>query len=449
MLKKNRLANSWAFFLCLIMWSGVEIVYAGFGIDLSTYVAQDQNAFQNYEELPDLIIQPSLTLSYTKQWSTTYIRTYYEGGYAFFKTYTQRVFQTHYGGFTIQQYLGESGPVLSAGLQAGKRTNSDSLYTFYNYNHYLGYFNLRKTWNTHGMSMIGVWHQVRQYEKIPEFDYGEFRCFVQQNIFFPTRTTLIARVQLGYKKFLKSTVSESVVQELVPRMDDPESGSAGGRGQGGSEKGGGSGGNGTGRGNNSGNNRSDSVDLQNRSISQADTSYETVNRTVRVELPGKEILQWKYSLRIAQSVSSKTGLAVECRIHRKAEGNGRLLSYQDSGYEADDPLTDDPYNYNSNTYSLQLTQKLPWAVVLKGGWDDESRQYDYMALDLYGEALSDSSMRNDRRSLLWMSLQKRFSLGRIRRAEVSFSYHYIKNQSNEAYSNYQDQVFSFGWSLGF
>ncbi|MBN1782627.1 hypothetical protein JW948_15940 [bacterium] len=442
---RHRFQSVWQVFIIGTLLSGTQAARAGFSVDVSTWIVQDRNAFQNYEQIPDVILQPSVNAAWSRAWSSSFLQLSYQGAYSHFQTYTNRRYQNHYGGFSFQQYLGQAGPVVTVGIQSGQRINQDSLYNFYDYQHLVGYLNLRRSWGAKGMTLFGAWMQKRLYKQIPEFDFQELRFFVQQHMFLPTRTTLIGRVQWGLKRFLESTVNETVIQTLIPRLDDPgaEPGEQGGSGQGGGQ----SGGRGRGSGGTSG--TAGTGPSSGLTLMQADTTYETVERTVRVEIPGQEIMQWTFSLRAAQSVFMNTGLAVEGRWQRRADGEGRLLSYQDSGYEEEDPLFDDPYNYDSDALSIECTQKLPWGLIFKGGWDMEEKQYYYRAYDLNGQLLPDSAFRKDSNRMFWFMLKKRFSLGPVKRAEISVSWHYLINHSNEAYSDYEDQLLTTGWSLGF
>jgi hypothetical protein len=423
---------------------------AGLNVDFSTWFIQDQNAFQNYEAISDFIIEPSATISYNKSWKNSRIRGFYEGGYAHFQEYDQRVFQTHYGGLAFHQIFGESGSTLSAGFQSGLRANHDSIYAYYDYGHQIAYLNWRKVWRSRGMTLAGFWGQQRRYQQIPEFNFQELRFFLQQNLFFKTRTTVIGRIQFGTKRFLESRVDNRLVQETVIRMDNPGSAETGnsrgqGRGAGGRSD---PGNTGTTPGGGTGNGRGETDTQSSRMIAMVDTTVEIVEHVVRVETPGQEVMQLKCSLRIAQSVSTSTGLAVEGRLQRRIQGEGRLLSYQDSGYESDDPLADDPYNYESQSLALECSQKLFWRMLIRAGWSAEWKDYAFLALNLDGELIPGRPVRKDTRSLIWFRLTKQFALGRWASAEISVSYHLIDNESNEAYSDYQDQIFTLGWRVG-
>jgi hypothetical protein len=420
---------------------------AGLNVDFSTWFIQDQNAFQNYEAISDFIIEPSATISYSRSWKNSRIRGFYEGGYAHFQEYGQRVFQTHYGGLALHQVLGESGSTLSAGIQSGLRANHDSIYAYYDYGHQIAYLNWRQVWTSRGMTLAGFWGQQRRYRQIPEFNFQELRFFLQQNLFFRSRTTVIGRIQLGTKRFLESRVDNRLVQETVIRMDNPgsaETGSSRGQGRGA----GGRPDTGIRPGGGTGNGRGEAGTQSARMIAMVDTTVEIVEHVVRVETPGQEVMQLKGSLRIAQSLSAITGLAVEGRLQRRIQGEGRLLSYQDSGYESDDPLADDPYNYESQGLAIECSQKLFWRMLIRAGWSTEWKDYAFLALNLDGEPLPGRPVRKDTRSLIWFMMTKQLTLGRWASAEISVSYHLIDNQSNEAYSDFQDQIFTLGWRVG-
>ena len=411
---------------------GISIpLSAGLNVDFSTWLIKDQNAFRNYEAISDFIVEPTAAVSYIRSWKNSRIRAFYEGGYTHFQEYDQRIFHTHYGGLALHHGFGESGFTVAAGFQAGQRANRDSVYTYYNYNHQIAYLNIRRLWQSRGITLAGAWMQQRYYRQIPQFDFRELRIFLQQNLFFPTRTTVIGRIQFEIKRFLASTVDERLVQTMVIRMDNPGSGQSDrSRNQG------------------RGNGRGETGNRNTGTVSSADTAVEILERVVRVETPGREVMQLKCSLRVAQSVSATTGLAVEGRIQRRVQGSGRLLSYQDSGYEDDDPLADDPYNFESQTLVVEWSQRLFWGMLLRTGWQSEWKDYAYLALNLEGEPLQERPVRKDARSLVWFMLTRQFVLGGRTSAEIFLSCHLIDNESNEAYSDYQNQIFTLGWRVG-
>lgn len=455
----NCLSARWAFFVCVIIAFGVPVLQAGFNADIAAWVVQDRNAFQNYEQLSDVIVQPSLTLTYSRTWINTRLQLFYEGSLSFFQTYSERQYQTHYGGFAFQQYIGETGPVLSAGLQIGQRANRDSLYAYYDYSHQIGYFNVRKQWGNSAMSLLGIWMQRRHYQEWQSFNQREMRIFFQQSLFLPSRTTVIARIQLGNKKFLNSRVNEIDLEEKfeeewnapVNRSQGQRRGNQDGTDQENNDSNDdvNTNGNGSDRGNGSGNGQGSLSRDAGRSVSFINTTIDTIGNQVRFEIPGEEVLQWVFSIRIAQSIHENTGVAVESKWRRRADGHGRFLLYQDSGYEEDDPLFDDVYSYESDALSVEVTQKLPWRLLFRGGWRTENKFYDYLAQDLEGNVIADSLLKEDNRQLFWATISRRFSMGAVKRAEISISYNYIDNQSNEPYSDYRDQVLLFGWSFGF
>jgi hypothetical protein len=173
-----------------------------------------------------------------------------------------------------------------------------------------------------------------------------------------------------------------------------------------------------------------------------------VNRTVRKVQPGKSVLQVAGLLRVAQSVFEGTGIAVQGLVRRNPRANGLFASFQDSGYEEEDPLYDDPYSYETDALSVEATQMLFWGMSLKLGWDAQDKRYSYAAYDMDGSPLPDTD-RRDRRTSVWVSLKKTLPVkGFSPNPVLSLSFSAMRNRSNDPYYDYSNRVSSAGLSFG-
>jgi hypothetical protein len=383
------------------------------GLKCSTWTVFDDNAFKNYQMAPDVVTQPNAVLFYSRETEQGGFRMEYEGALALFRDYPSRRFQHHVIGLGGSRVLNDSGTVsFYWGLDAARRWN-ESDYAYYNYGAYSAFMNMRYSGWEGGSMGAGFSGELRDFKELPQFNFIEGRTYIQPTVSLQTRTTLIGQFQLGYKKFTESVVSEEAVQRTV-RVVVRNTGNGRGQGQNGFKV----------------------VPI-------------TVTRTVQSASPGKSVLQFTGLLRAAQSVFSGTGLAVQGLIRRNPKQDGRFLTFQDGGYEDEDVLFDDPYGYESDEWSLEWTQLLPWKFTLKAGWDWKDKRYSHSAYDVDGNPITDT-LRRDRRANLWLTLKRTIRIkGFSPYPSVVLSYLSAKNRSNDAYYDYINHVWSVGVSFGF
>ncbi len=394
-------------FFILIVAMSCTMISDGFsqvGLNINLWTVADGNTFRNYENLADVIYQPNITLFYDHSNSKGGARLLYEGSAFLFNEFTTRQYHYHNLGITGNRSMGESGPVLLWGIRGGKRYNKDE-YKYYDYKHAQGYLNLRFDGN--GIWVLGALVRFQDYEELSQFSFWETQGFIRGSFFLKTRTTIIGRMQAGFKKFTESLISEEIILETVS---------------------GGMPGNGHGQGRN--NNQSG--------------NEQTLTRIMQVESSRDGVFQWIGSLRLAQSIGVKTGLAIEGTIHRNPKGGSRVLSGQDSGYETNDILFDDPYSYNSDKISLELTQMLPWNTQLKLGAESSLKRYDRPAYDLEGSPIEEL-LRRDTLKTGWISIRKTIPLkGFVKGLIVFLYYNQINNTSNDEFFKYTNRMTGLG-----
>jgi len=387
------------------------------GVRFSFWTVFDDNAFRNYQMLSDVVYQPDAVLYYSRQTDRSGFQMDYEGSLALFQNYMNRRFQHHFLGLNGDRQLDDSGSVAFYwGLRGGRRWNEPD-YAYYNYTTASGYMNVRFDKGQTGSVGLGFSGQTQKFKDLAQFNFYEIRTYLQPTLYLPTRTTLIGQFQLGHKKFTEPVVNQEVIQRTITLVWN-------GRGWI----------RGTGNPNRS---KQDSI------------RFYTIERLVTVTSPGKSVLQFTALGRVAQSVFSGTGIAFQGVIRRNPKQDGRFLSFQDSGYEQEDVLFDDPYSYASDELSFEWTQLLPWNLNLKAGWDWKHKRYGYPAYDAEGNPLAGTS-RKDRRENLWLTLKKAIRLkGFSPQPVLYFSYSCLNNHSNDAYYDYTNRVSSVGLNFGF
>jgi len=393
----------------VITFSSISDGYSQAGLTVLYGTVMDGNTFRNYENISDIIHQPQFSLFYDHASEKARVRFFYNGSAFLFDEFTSRQYFYHNIGITGSWRTDTAAPLLSWGIQGSRRFNQND-YNYYNYDFAQGYLNFRFDKSQNREWVLGMQLNYRQYKELPEFSFLESAGFVRLSLFLKTRTTVMARIQAGYKQYAEAAAD----YEYIEDMDWTEKGSRGrGRGKG------------------------DNQDNQ-------DVEYD---RTVQVASEGSGVLQLSGSLRIAQSVAAKTGVALEAAVQRNPAGGSRVLSGQDSGYETNDELFDDPYSYDMEEVSLELTQILPWSSSLKLGGSYTFKRYDRPVYDLEGNIL-EGTVRKDTLPAVWASLEKTFSIkGVTRSMQVYIHYLYLNNDSNDAYYSYTNSITSVGCSI--
>ncbi len=392
----------------ILIFSAISPGYSQAGLNISYGTVLDGNAYRNYENISDVIYQPQLSLFYNYSFENGNVRFFYNGSVFLFDEFTTRRYFFHNIGVTGTWRSYESAPLMLWGIQGSRRFNQDE-YVYYNYELIQGYVNFRFDKNTTNDWVMGTQLKYRNYKELPEFSFLESAAFIRSSFFLKTRTTIITNIQAGYKEFIEPVESYEYIEE----MDLGQSGRGKGKGKGGNASGQG----------------------------------EVHDRTVQVESEGSSVFQLFGSLRIAQSLAAKTGMALEAAMQRNPSGGVRVLSGQDSGYETNDELYDDSYSYDMEEISLELTQILPWSIRLKLGSSYTVKKYDRPVYDPEGNIL-EGTQRKDTVPVLWAYFEKTLRIkGFARSLLVFLNYLYLNNESNDEYYSYSNQIISLGCSV--
>ncbi|MCK5145508.1 hypothetical protein KAR48_02065 [bacterium] len=389
----------------------LSMISAGFaqtGIRFSNTTVLDGNAFKNYENLSDIIYQPRLSLFHELSNEKGGIQFFYNGSAFLFTEFSARQYYYHNIGFSGQRWSDDGMRTLSWGLQGGQRFNKAD-YQYYDYQHADAYMNFQVDTQKGRIWMLGAQVRYRRNIELTEFNFLETLAFIRGSFFLKTRTTIMGRFQAGYKTFTESLINDEWVESFT------------GTGQMGRGKGRGIG----------------------------DGTDSTYYNVVHVVSPQNSVFQLTGALRLAQSLGAKTGCAVEYTMQRNLDGGSRVLSGQDSGYETNDELFDDPYSYDMNDLSLELTQLLPWQSRLKIDAMFGRKKYSRPVYDLDGVVV-EGLKREDTLRILGATLSKTISFKAIGKSMVlTLNYMYIYNNSNDDYYYYKSGMTRLGCEFTF
>jgi hypothetical protein len=379
---------------------------SGIGLDAEQWIMADGNTTRNWENAADLVSQSELRLSWSASTDSDEWFAAAAGSLAAFREEVDRRFGQASLQAGWEHAFGDSGPLVSLQGLVDRRFNR-SEYAEADHRGGSGEASVRFGLAAAGHLFVRGSYRSRTYRSLPEFNFHEARCSLQINRYFRTKTTLLGRIEAAFKRYLEPMVSERVVEIRIPNTP---------RGK----------------------------KQQKWRKKQGDPTPSTVERTIRTETPAARISQVAVSVRIAQALSASTGLSVQALARRNPSGTGRYLTFEASGYADDDLLFDDPFNYESEEFSIECTRKLPWSIQGKAGWEGAWKRYDRPALDWNGEPVG-GLRRTDRRSLAWISLVKPVEIPGLGRAvSVAFSATFFSNRSNDPYYHCTDAIYGVG-----
>jgi len=238
------------------------------------------------------------------------------------------------------------------------------------------------------------------YALFSELDNLKFSGGLQINKSFETKTTIITGLNLFFKNYINpySVIIEDTTQGMVP--------SAGGLGPG-----------------------------HNSATSNDESS----------------LSQLSFLFRLAQSVTTSTGLALQYQQRIFLSGASRDISQYTMNYADESLIFDDPMGYESSSFGAEITQLLPWKMMLKGAYYQTQKEYSAQGIYLSEEIYDTSVFRSDTYTNSWISLIKQFYIdhGDGIPMNLEFSYQLIDNTSNSYWYNYNNQVFNISLGLNF
>jgi hypothetical protein len=364
-------------FMLLIISS---IVQAQSLTNFSINTAYDNNPFRLPESQESWVSNFNIGVQHNfSSFSVSYL-----GGYTHFDQITDRNFYWH------QLALFGTNGATNWGLYADQRLNGDD-YKLYNYTIYTAYLN-------HHTALLGLnlfldgHFNINTYANLPEIDNFEVSSALRINKSFSTRTTLIAGGKILFKRYINST---EAVTEVI------EDGSGGGRGM---QTGGGS-------------------------------------FLVYSEIEAPSATQLLTYIRIAQSVTTSTGIAIQTQKQIMLSGSSRFVSGLSNGYSEESQLFDDPIGYESEGIGSEFTQLLMAGFYLKGAYYITQKRYETQGIYLDAELYESSELREDTYKIGWLRLQKIIPIHFPAEGSLTLRlvYQWTDNSSNSFWYNYANQ----------
>lgn len=144
-------------------------------------------------------------------------------------------------------------------------------------------------------------------------------------------------------------------------------------------------------------------------------------------------------LRVAQSITESTGLAVQYTNQAILGGTANFIRELDYIYGDESQYFDDPISYQGNKLSAQFTQMLSETMTLRLRYTYASKEYPSQASYTTPDIYDPSKIRLDKKTDINLSVAKYFYFGSEDQNALllSLSYNYIHNNSNSYWYNYK------------
>lgn len=154
-------------------------------------------------------------------------------------------------------------------------------------------------------------------------------------------------------------------------------------------------------------------------------------------------------LRVAQSIASNTGLAVQFTNRSVLNGFGAFVKDLNVIYGDESEMFDDPVNYEGNSVAVELTQILFDDLEIKIGYYLNTKHYPsqgiYDAVYNYDTGI----MRSDTQNIFNLSIKKNilFDIFGGTNLSLGLNYQLINNKSNSYLFNYKSNSLNLNLGL--
>ena len=360
-------------------------------IDISSWY--DDNLYRSPEKVEDIVTNFDLQLDLQQDKSGANL--YLNGSYLLYNTISARNFYINALGFNLIKSIDtDEVHTFYLGADWTFRLNNAE-FNYYDYNQIYAYANL--SFNLDWFYLRGGYsYRYRNYANVPDLTNNQHYGFLQLNKSFETRTTIIMETDIGYKSFAGQNITTY-----------DRTSTSGGKGHG--------------------------------QMSDSATTINTI--TIASEIPS--LSQAVLLTRIAQSLHTKVGIYVQYRKQISLTDETSYVNSDD--YYQDEELFDDPFSYESETYSSQLTWMLPWQMKIKLGGAIIAKNYvSEIAYESIDDTTGLAGIRSDDQNSYYFNFTKTFPFNKkwINALQFNFNYNYIRNESNSYWYNYENAVVS-------
>ena len=381
-------------YISVLVLTQAAIAQFSTNIEFNSYA--DDNLFRSPEPVSDILSNAGVKLNYQPKDSD--LKLYYAGNFFFYRDFSERNFVLQSLGLNAFNAFGSAQQHgFYYGADFALRINGQD-YDYYNYNQLYAYANLNFDLN-YLFFKAGYNFRYRGYSNLTDLTNYRHYVFAQINKPFPTKTTLILEADLGHKAFAGREITPTENREVW--------------------------GHGHGR------------RWEQNVVLPSQLSVPSMTHVVLLA-------------RVAQSLHPKVGVFVQ---YRKQISLTAQTDYINStSYYQDEELFDDPFSYESDGVSAQLTWVMPWTAKLRiGGGAIQKHYVSEQAFVSASDTVGLGGLRNDENRNVFISLVKTFYFKKsfLNALEFNVNYNYIFNKSNSYWYDYKNSIIGAGLSWQF
>ncbi len=372
----------------------IGIIFGQFSKDITVHTYNDDNLYRSPEPISDMLSSVKLNLNYQDNESN--IRLSNKTNLILYNNTSDRSFLINNTGLNKNLKIGEkSNSNINLGGNWTLRVNKTD-YNYYNYSQISGYANFQILTNI-VLIKGGYNYRWRNYPNWSYLSNHLHNVHFQLNKSFPTRTTVILETGFGNKLFWGQDTFTTTGFT--------------GRGSG---------------------HRAEGTVTTNTIFERLSTS------------------QLNVVLRLTQSLHTKAGIYFQYRKQISIDDSTSYRNFDD--YYQDDELFDDPYTYESDSYSSQLTIMLPKSTKLLIGGSLSSKDYiSELAYSTEDDTVGTGKLRFDDQTNYFIDLSKTFKIDKDWVNSIKFNLYYSRtnNESNSYWYNYKNTSWGGGiqWSF--
>jgi len=381
----------------LYLTLSVNYLLAQFNSSVEVSSTLDDNVFRSPIPVEDVITDLDLDLGY--RFTNSNFHIYYNANLIFYQNLKERNLSLHRIGLSYFKPFGnEDRHTFFIGANGLARFDGVE-YQEYDYNQLYTYANIRFDFD-YLFLKVGYNFRYRDYTNLPELNNLQHYVFLQANKSFETRTTLILEADLGYKSF---------TSHVYFTTNKQTSDSSGGSGQG----------------------------------PGGPSSGFSFPVTVSADIPPMSHVI--IIARIAQSIFDQMGVYFQYR--KQINLSNQITSVSGSAFYQDEELFDDPFSYESQGLSTQLTWMMPWSLRLQLGGSYIDKNYiEEIAFTSIDDSVGSGGSRIDNQENLYFNLTKTFSVKKnwLNTLLINFYIGYTLNKSNSYWYKYENRIIGGG-----
>lgn len=390
--------------MLLLYWTNL---FSQWNFNLSLDQAYNDNPFRLPEQQESWI--SSLTFGIQRDFNNLFIN--YHGSYNYFEAIDVRNFYWHQAGIEFNSQK------INFGINVEQRVNQTD-YNIYNYSMLTGYFNQQFQL----AQFNWLWSNsafYNNYSELSQLNNWEINSNVRIHRTFSSRTTLMSGTGIYYKRYTNSeqtlaidTTSNQIMASIL------------------------------------GNGRGDSGGGRHGMIGSGGGYF---SQTVYADFEVPSITQIRLWTRLAQSLTSTTGLAVQYNYQDLLSESARFITGISYNYSEESEIFDDPMGYKGSSIGGELTQLIFGRMTLKGSFYYKNKQYVSQGIYSDAETYDGAILRSDINKTFWIYLQKRVGINFRGGSDLvlKFNYQWINNQSNSYWYDYSNQQVSLGLEFQF